>query len=146
VLILLDIDGVMIPATNWKPIPILDDGFPQFNHKAISSLNQILTETNSSIVLTSSHKSKFSESEWENIFRTRSISARIQKLDDNHSHLNRKEEILNWLQKNQQYKNFVIIDDDKMLNDLPAEIKEKLVLTKSLIGLNDDNSVSAINI
>ncbi|MCW3084577.1 MAG: hypothetical protein JWP12_1943 [Bacteroidetes bacterium] len=144
-LIFLDIDGVMIPAASWKPTPNLDDDFPQFSMKAVSNLNQILIETNASIVLTTSHKSRFSTSEWESIFKARGIDVKIQKLDDNLNNLDRKGEILNWIDKNWNYEKFVIIDDDKNLNGLPTEIKEKLVLTKSLVGINEEDASSAID-
>lgn len=143
-LILLDIDGVMIPAASWKPTPVLDDGFPQFSAKAVSSLNHILNETQASIVLTTSHKSRFSIIEWKNIFKTRGINANIQKLVDNTKELDRKNEILNWLENHWNHESFVIIDDDKVLNGLPKEIKERLVLTKSLVGLNEEDANAAI--
>jgi hypothetical protein len=144
-LILLDIDGVMIPAASWKPVLILDDDFPQFSIKAVSNLNQILNETGASIVLTTSHKSRFSLAEWGSIFKTRGIDVKIQKLDDNIDNLDRKGEVLNWIDKNRNYEEeYIIIDDDKTLNDLPAEIKERLVLTKPLIGINQEDAASAI--
>jgi len=143
-LILLDIDGVMIPAAGWKPVPNMHDGFPQFSAKAVSNLNHILSETMASIVLTTSHKSRFSELEWQNIFRNRGINASIQKLDDNTNELDRKAEIINWLDHKWNHENFIIIDDDKNLNGLPKEIKERLILTKSLVGLNEEDANAAI--
>jgi len=142
--ILLDIDGVMVPAAGWKAIPIMGDGFLQFSVKAVSNLNRILNETRATIVLTTSHKSRFSISEWKNIFKVRGIDASIQKLDDNINEMDRKAEILNWVENSWNHENFVIIDDDKNLNGLPKEIKERLVLTKSLIGLNEDDANAAI--
>lgn len=143
-LILLDIDGVMIPAAGWKSVPNLQDGFSQFSSKAVSNLNHILSETRASIVLTTSHKSRFSELEWQMIFKNRGINVSIQKLDDNINELDRKTEIINWLEHKWNHENFVIIDDDKNLNGLPKEIKDKLVLTKSLVGLNEDDANAAI--
>ena len=43
---------------------------------------------------------------------------------------------------------FVIIDDDKFLNDLPSHIKMNLILTSPLVGLTDelaDNAISILN-
>lgn len=143
-LILLDIDGVMVPASGWKQPAILGDGFSQFSMKAVSNLNHILNETGASIVLTTSHKSRFSLNEWENIFKIRGINANIKKLADNTGELDRKEEILNWLENVWSHESFVIIDDDKKLNGLPKEIKERLILTKSLVGLNEEDADAAI--
>lgn len=145
-LILLDIDGVMVPATSWKPSEILSDGFASFNSRASLNLQRIISETGASIVLTTSHKSSYSLEKWKNIFSLRGINVtNISKLDDNLSNLNRKDEILNWL-KNRVVENYVIIDDDKSLNGLPSQIKEKLVLTSSLIGLNVDCADMAIEV
>ncbi len=59
-LILLDIDGVMLSASSWKPVERLDDGFSSFNPRAVLSLQRIISETGASIVLTTSHKSTYS--------------------------------------------------------------------------------------
>jgi hypothetical protein len=145
-LILLDIDGVMVQGTSWKPLEILRDGFPNFTKKAILSLQRIISETNGSIVLTTSHKSTYSLAKWHKIFKNRGIDVFVEKLQDNTNALSRKEEILNWLRQNPKIEDFVIIDDDKSLNDLPSNIKERLVLTSSSIGLNDEHALSAIEI
>ena len=145
-LILLDIDGVMVPATSWKPSEIQNDGFTSFNSRAVSNLQRILSETGASIVLTTSHKSSYSLDEWKNIFNNRGITvSEITKLDDNLSNLDRKDEIINWL-KERIIEDYVIIDDDKSLNGLPLYIKEKLVLTSSLVGLNSDCADLAIKV
>lgn len=144
--ILLDIDGVMVPATSWKAPQILADGFPEFSKKAISSLNNILNETGATILLTTSHKSRFSSQEWQQIFRYRGINTSIEKLQDNVNSLTRSEEILNWVYRNSYIEDYVILDDDKSLNGLPFNVKERLVLTSPLIGLNEDDSLKAINI
>ena len=69
----------------------------------------------------------------------------VEKLDDNLGNLSRKDEILNWLGKSCG-DSFVIIDDDKSLNALPDSVKDKLVLTSPLVGLTEDNAISAIDI
>lgn len=145
-LILLDIDGVMVSAAPWKSPEILNDGFMGFSAKAVSNLQRIISETGASIVLTTSHKSKYTLPQWQAIFKKRGINASIDKIGDNDLHLNRKEEILNWLRNWNNGDGFVIIDDDKSLNALPSSIKEKFVLTSSLIGLNEETANSAITI
>jgi hypothetical protein len=52
--------------------------------------------------------------------------------------------VLNWIKKNKGDDNFIIIDDDKSLNDLPFDIKRKLILTSPLIGLNENLAEKAI--
>ncbi len=146
-LILLDIDGVMIPAASWKAPELLNDDFPNFSSKAVSSLNKILAKTNASILITSSHKSRFTNEAWKKIFARRGIKAKVSKLDVAPTSVSRKDEIVGWFQSYPTH-NFVIIDDDKSLNDLPAKLKDRLVLTSPLIGLTEelaDKAIGALN-
>jgi len=146
VLILLDIDGVMETTPSWKKVEFLDDQFPAFNRQAVANLQKIISETNASIVLTTSHKSSFSIPQWKTIFSKRGLPVNsIARLDDNTNHLTRKDEILNWLPGNYNQA-FVIIDDDKSLNDLPADIKQKCVITSPFLGLNHEAALNAISI
>lgn len=144
--ILLDIDGVMVSGASWKRIEILPDGFSAFSSKAVNGLQKIIAETGASIVLTTSHKSSFSIPQWQNIFKTRGINASISRLDENKNSLSRKDEILNWLSTEKQTDEFVILDDDKSLNSLPSPIKDKFVLTDSIVGLDVHTASKAIGV
>lgn len=137
-LLYLDIDGVMVPANSWRKLEILEDGFPQFSLKAISSLNRIISNSSADIVLTTSHKSKYSLKEWENIFKLRNINInKITRLPENVNYLNRKDELLSWFDTKERTDNFIIIDDDKSLNGLPGFLKDKLIQTSASVGLTD---------
>lgn len=139
-LILLDIDGVMVPAAGWKVPELLNDGFPDFSVKAVRSLNKIISATSASILLTTSHKSKYSVASWKRIFAARGVNAKVSRLKHNNNKFqSRKDEILHWVEAHRSEQNFVIIDDDKSLNDLPASLKNKLILTSPLIGLSDED-------
>jgi len=146
-LLLLDIDGVMVPAKSWSAPPILEDGFAMFNSKSVKALNEIIYESNADILLTTSHKSRFSLEQWAIIFRNRGIAINnIGRLPQNHHHLSRLEEITNWYTSNDNIDNFVIIDDDKSLNGLSDYLKTRLVLTKPLIGLTSSHVEDALRI
>lgn len=144
--ILLDIDGVMVPAASWKMPDLREDGFPDFSKKAVVALNRILSDTNASIVLTTTHKSRYAVEAWETIFANRGIRARISKLNITEDFKSRKEEVLEWLVSSHNKETFVIIDDDKSLSDLPAEYKQNLVLTSPLIGLNEEIAGKVIGV
>jgi len=59
----------------------------------------------------------------------------------------RKDEILEWCKKKYvPNEEFVIIDDDKMLNCSPPNLRNNLVLTSPSIGLTDDLADEAISI
>lgn len=146
-LILLDIDGVMVPASAWKRPEFLNDGFPVFSNRATEALQKIISETSATLLLTTSHKSNYSISEWNAIFKLRGITVtKIERLEENSLNTNRKDEILNWFSSTNSKEKFVIIDDDKSLNALPSNLKEKLVLTSPLVGLTMDMAFDAIAI
>jgi hypothetical protein len=147
-LILLDIDGVLVPANSWKKPEFMEDGFPMFNSKSVKALQRILSETNAGVILTTSHKTKYNAAQWLDLLRSRGIDIKnIQRLTSDSLQTSRKDEILNWYQtKHADNEEFVIIDDDKMLNDLPTYIKSNLVLTSPSIGLTDELAEDAISI
>lgn len=147
-LILLDIDGVMVPANSWKKPEFMDDGFPMFNSRSVKALQRILSETNASILLTTSHKTKYNASQWRDLLKSRGISPkRVQRLSTNSLVTTRKDEILEWyIKKHVPNEEFVIIDDDKMLSGLPEGIKNNLILTSPSVGLTDDLADEAISI
>jgi 3-isopropylmalate dehydratase small subunit len=91
-------------------------------------------------LLTTSHKAKFSIEEWKSIFKNRGINIEnIRALPENLNNLSRKDEILNWFNVNSIDEDFVIIDDDKSLNELPDFIRENLVQTSPYIGLTEEH-------
>ena len=139
-LILLDIDGVMVPAKPWSPPPVLEDGFAMFDSKSVSALNSIIEKSNADILLTTSHKGRFSVNDWKSIFSKRGVSINgIDRLHSDSATMSRLEEISNWFSTGQDVEDFVILDDDKSLNGLSNYLKTRLVLTKPFIGLNSSH-------
>ncbi len=134
-LIFLDIDGVMVPARGWKSPELLDDGFPAFSGQAVDALQNLISK-DTTVMLTTSHKMNYTTAEWIAIFLNRGIHiSNIKSLGANIDQLSRKDEILRWFNAHISDENFIIIDDDKSLLDLPAFLKERLILTSPLIGL-----------
>src|SRR5215207_5474614 len=110
-LILLDIDGVMVPAKSWDRPELLDDGFPAFSSKSIEALREIV-DADTTIVLTTTHRHRFTIEQWEQIFRRRGLNVgSIEILAANSGSLNRRGEIESWYITNTR-EDFVILDDD----------------------------------
>lgn len=138
-LIFLDIDGVMVPAKGWKTPELLNDGFPLFSSKATNVLQRLISE-DTTVMLTSSHKSNFSIDEWKSIFEKRGITIKnLHCLPSNLNNLSRKDEIVNWFNFNDVNEAFIIIDDDKSLQELPDFLKENLIQTSPYIGLTEEH-------
>ncbi len=99
---------------------------------------QCLITDGDTIMLTTSHKARFSIEEWKAIFRNGGlIIHNIQSLPENTAHLSRRDETVHWFALNQVGEDFLIIDDDRSLNELPDFLKERLMQTSSYIGLAD---------
>lgn len=146
-LILLDIDGVMVPGNSWKRPEFLNDGFPAFSTRATQALQKIISETSADIVLTTSHKCNYTLDEWISIFNARGFKLnKINRLPENTNYSSRKEEIINWFTSNKIDQEFIIIDDDKTLNALPEFLKSKLVQTNASVGLTDELADEALRI
>jgi hypothetical protein len=144
-LLFLDIDGVMVPAKGWKNPELLSDGFAAFSSKAVDVLQSLISE-DTTIMLTTSHKSNYNIDEWKAIFLKRGIHIeKIKLLDKNINNLDRKSEILSWFNLNNVQENFLIIDDDKSLNSLPEFLKKNLILTSPMVGLTKEHLESAIS-
>lgn len=146
-LILLDIDGVMVPAVSGRRPEILADGFPAFSAKATKALNKIISETGAAVVLTTSHKHIYTPEQWQQIFKLRGvINIGISSLPQYILNLNRRQEIQEWLSSKGEVENFVIIDDDKSLNAAAAELTTRLIQTSTSVGLTEEFADNAIAI
>ncbi|WP_409529766.1 HAD domain-containing protein [Sphingobacterium sp.] len=61
------------------------------------------------------------------------------------STVSRKTEIIDWINRHKlKPEEVLIIDDDKSLNDLPLNSKERLVLTNPYVGLNNQNELKSV--
>jgi len=136
-LIFLDIDGVLVPAAGWKAPQLLEDGFPMFTSKATKALQQLLSDT-TTIILSTSHRNRFTIDQWKTIFKNRGLNiGSLKLLASNYN--SRKDEILGWFNTHNVHEDFVIIDDDTTLNALPQYLKEHLILTSPLVGLTSEH-------
>ena len=146
--IFLDIDGVMVHANPSRRLDFEEDGFYKFNVEAVNAIN-VLDNENNEVILSTSHRFRYSKKEWKNIFKRRGINfKKISVIDislDNY--FSRKIEIESWIDTNHIKPNdIVIIDDDKSLNGLKEEYKSRLVLTNSYTGLNSSKELERFKV
>ncbi|RSK43188.1 HAD domain-containing protein [Hymenobacter rigui] len=148
--ILLDIDGVLVTTPIWRKAEVLADGFLKFDESASKNLADIISATNSTIVLTTTHRINFSLEQWYILFRERGVVAsdivKINEKDSINLLGNRSEEIKAWVDQFGAAEDYVIIDDDLSINGLPNYIKKRWVMTKPMIGLNEEATSKALSI
>lgn len=146
----LDIDGVMVHANPHKKVELEEDGFYKFNTIAVDILNSVIYKTIDEVILSTSHRYRYNENKWKEIFEKRGMDFKFLSILNSHKlsfdpKSNRKTEILDWINTNKiDSSKIVIIDDDKSLNDLPRHLKDRLVLTNSYTGLNDVNDLKNV--
>lgn len=138
----LDIDGVMVHANPHRRVELEDDGFYKFNSKAVDIFNSMFRTTKDELILSTSHRFKYSVNEWKTILKNRGISSKrisiLESVTSKNSRVTRRSEIESWIVKHHvDYDDVVILDDDKSLNELPFGLKQRLCLTNSYTGLND---------
>ena len=133
---ILDLDGVLITNPSWKADRIDSDGYSEFNKSCVENLNRLITLVEFDIWLSSTRRTVKTLTEFNLIFKNRGIKKEIVGFLPEYTDCkNRKEEILKFIAEFKVL-NFLIIDDDKSLNGLESEIKEKLILTELMKGFN----------
>jgi hypothetical protein len=142
----LDIDGVLVHANPMRKVEFDDDGFYKFNSKAVAVLNELSVD-NIEIILSSSHRHRYTLAKWKTIFKRRGVHFnKFSIIKSDLSYRNsRRSEIENWI-KLKKYKpsEVLIIDDDKSLNGLEVNFKNRLILTNPYFGLNDDLEIKKV--
>lgn len=136
--ILLDIDGVMVPLSPWKKIPLLEDGFPAFSAHSVRALNSLLSNPNDTIVIISSHRHRYSEEKWKSIFFHRGIKTNITISNVLNSGKKRIDEVMEWFKMNGSPEEFFLVDDDASLTELPVSMKKNWIKPFSGIGFTPE--------
>jgi hypothetical protein len=143
-ILILDLDGVLITTPSWKPDTIAADGYSDFNKNCVAQLNKLLRTYSFEIWLSSSRRKGQSKEFLNTVFASRGILTPITGFLPMHSdRKSRKEEVELFLQE-KQLVNFLILDDDKSLNDLESSAKSRLVLTRYLKGFDEEKLLEAL--
>lgn len=145
-LLILDLDGVLITTPSWKNDCIHEDGYSDFNVECVTNLNILVATFDFELWLISSRRKGKAIEEFNVIFSNRGIGIKIAGyVPMYHKRMSRREELEQFLILG-NYDDFVIIDDDKSLNGLPAKWKQRLVSTETMIGFNKDKLQETIAI
>ena len=101
-------------------------------------LNKILSVVKFEIWLSSSRRAGKSIREFNTIFENRGLNGQISGYLPITEKKSRKEEVQNFIQK-RGLSDYLIIDDDKSLNDLPLNLRKRTILTEYMKGFDDES-------
>lgn len=139
-ILLLDIDGVLEISPPWKKPEFLEDKFYKFDENSQKNLIEIIEEISPEIILTTTHRVNYNLTEWDQIFKLRGINiSKITKINDAKTTIEikrRNTEIEEWFLHNRMAK-FLILDDDKSLNELTDELKSRWIKIDSMLGITE---------
>lgn len=139
-ILLLDIDGVMETSPSWKKPEFLEDKFYKFNENSRKNLIEIINKINPEIILTTTHRINYNLMEWNQIFELRGIKVgKISKINDAKKATDIKKrnvEIEEWFSNNRTAE-FLILDDDKSLNELTDNLKNRWIQIDSMLGITE---------
>ncbi len=141
--LILDLDGVLITTPPWKADEIDSDGYSKFNESCIQNLNKLLEQATFEVVLSSTRRTYKTLEEFNAIFSYRNIIQPIKRFVPVYEHCKNRKEAVEQFISDSKLINYIILDDDKSLNGLASSIKENLVLTEYLKGLNKEKLIEA---
>ena len=142
--LILDLDGVLITTPIWKADEIDTDRYSKFNMNCVDNLNKLLEQSDFEIWLSSTRRTVKTLTEFNRIFENRNIKKEINGFLPVYQECNtRKDEIIQFIEEF-KISDFLIIDDDKSLNGLNENYKEKLILTEFQKGFDAEKFQLAI--
>lgn len=110
-----------------------------FEDEAVRAFSSLISE-NTTMVLSSSHRAKFSIEAWKEILNRRNSHAeKVIRFPVSKPAGNRNQEIVDWFGAHHVGEDFIILDNDKSLNNLPPSLKQLWVKVKPFTGLTRDD-------
>ena len=139
-ILLLDIDGVLETSPSWKQPEFLEDKFYKFNENSRKNFIEVINKINPEIILTTTHRINYNLTEWNKIFELRGINvSKISKINNAKKATDIKKrnvEIEEWFLNNWTAE-FLILDDDKILNELTDNLKNRWIQIDPMLGITE---------
>lgn len=136
-ILLLDLDGVLIPFVPWVPDKLHEDGYSDFDPKCVENLNKLLDKTGFDIVLSSTRRLQVDIDQMNTYFERRGVKKKIIAYVPNYNTetiwYNRRREIERFLEE-EEPNHYLILDDDKSLLDADFEIQSSWIQTYPMFG------------
>ena len=139
-ILLLYIDGVLETSPSWKQPEFLEDKFYKFNENSRKNFIEVINKINPEIILTTTHRINYNLTEWNKIFELRGINvSKISKINNAKKATDIKKrnvEIEEWFLNNRTAE-FLILDDDKILNELTDNLKNRWIQIDPMLGITE---------
>ena len=139
-ILLLDIDGVLETSPSWKQPEFLEDKFYKFNENSRKNFIEVINKINPELILTTTHRINYNLTEWNKIFELRGINvSKISKINNAKKATDIKKrnvEIEEWFLNNRTAE-FLILDDDKILNELTDNLKNRWIQIDPMLGITE---------
>jgi hypothetical protein len=135
--IILDMDGVLITTPLWKPDTLHKDGYSDFNETCVQNFNKLASMVAVEVMLSSSRRKTKTLEEFRQIFDNRGMKAILTGFIPVLATTTTKSEEIKAYLEETKVKNYLIIDDDLSLNDLPTHIRENCIFTTYARGFDE---------
>ncbi len=136
--IILDLDGVLITNLPTQPEVLHTDGYTDFDASCVANLNMLLSEVDAEVWLISARRKGKTLAEMQVICSNRGISAAIAGMVPIYAEgMKRSHETIRFIREN-NLEHYLIIDDNRVLRQLPRSMKNRLVQTDFARGFNKD--------
>ncbi len=135
--IILDLDGVLITNLPTQPEVLHTDGYTDFDASCVANLNMLLSEVDAEVWLISARRKGKTLAEMQVICSNRGISASIAGMVPVYAEgMKRSHETIRFIREN-NLEHYLIIDDNRVLRQLPRSMKNRLVQTDFARGFDE---------
>lgn len=141
--IILDIDGVLITTPLWKPDKIHADGYSDFCEKCVQNLNTLTDQSEAKLIISSSRRKQKTLDELNTIFANRGVIKKITGIIPFSAEPKSRLDELTAYITDTGLENYLIIDDDSSLYQLPTSMRQQCVITTYALGFNEAALIAA---
>ncbi len=136
--IILDLDGVLITTLPTQPEVLHADGYTDFNKDCVANFNALMSMTDAEVWLISMRRKTKTLAEMQAIFANRGIVAPLVGMVPVYAEgMKRNHETVRFIRQ-QNLEQYLIIDDNRVLRQLPRVMKNRLVQTNYAQGFNEE--------
>ena len=136
--IILDLDGVLITTLPTQPEVLHADGYTDFDSSCVANLNALVADVEVEIWLITARRKGKTLAEMKAICSNRGINVPIAGMVPVYAEgMKRSHETIRFIREN-NLEHYLIIDDNRVLRQLPRSMKNRLVQTDFARGFDGE--------